>query len=54
MPERILSVGIGLTERQISQLPTIKFQPSIEDKKYSYFLSYSFIYSPLKTYYFLI
>ncbi|KAL0680676.1 hypothetical protein Bca4012_047523 [Brassica carinata] len=33
VPERILSVGIGLTERQISQLPTIKFQPSIEDKK---------------------
>lgn len=43
VPERISS-GIGLTERQISQLPTIKFQPSIEDKKYSYFLSYSFIY----------
>ncbi|KAF8091936.1 hypothetical protein N665_0431s0005 [Sinapis alba] len=33
VPERVLNVGIGLTERQISQLPTIKFQPSIEDKK---------------------
>ncbi|KAL0728495.1 hypothetical protein Bca4012_024588 [Brassica carinata] len=44
VPERVFNVGIGLTERQISQLPTIKFQPSIEDKKYSY--SLLFFYCP--------
>lgn len=44
VPERVLNFGIGLTKRQISQLPIIKFQPSIEDEKYSYFLSYSFIF----------
>ncbi|CAL9229492.1 unnamed protein product [Arabidopsis halleri] len=32
--ERVnIGVGEGLTERQISQLPTIKFKPSLEDKK---------------------
>ncbi|XP_024012072.1 E3 ubiquitin-protein ligase RING1-like [Eutrema salsugineum] len=30
-PER--ETGVGLTEREFSQLPTIKFQHSIEDKK---------------------
>ncbi|KAH0895497.1 hypothetical protein HID58_004098 [Brassica napus] len=43
VPERISS-GIGLTERQISQLPTIKFQPSIEDKKFAAFAKGKWFY----------
>lgn len=38
------NTGGGLTARQFSQLPTITFQPSIEDKKYvkSHFLFFLF------------
>lgn len=36
-----VNVGVGLTERQISQLPTIKFKSSIEDQMYYYYPNFS-------------